>query len=113
MRKTVKMKIGKYHCIRIDVLRLIIFTISSLALITSFCIGLCVGLSRERKSAKYEVVVTDPYLNNNDYTTIKTEEFIKNFIDVRKISGYETTEKGLYLHMEDGNGYYYKKNEAE
>ena len=39
----------------------------------------------------------------------KTEEFYNNYIDMRQVTDFETSENGLYLYLEDGSGYYWER----
>lgn len=53
--------------------------------------------------------------NNKSYTDIikgledKTEEFYNNYIDMRQVTDFETSENGLYLYLDDGSGYYWER----
>lgn len=53
--------------------------------------------------------------NNKKYTDIikdlenTTEEYKNNFIDMRQITDFKTTENGLKLYLKNGNGYYWER----
>lgn len=39
-----------------------------------------------------------------------TTAYASDWIDAEKVVGWESTETGLYLHFEDGTGYYFEIN---
>ena len=43
------------------------------------------------------------------YVDTRSEEFQNNFIDMRKVTDYNATDTGLYIYLEDGSGYYWKR----
>lgn len=53
--------------------------------------------------------------NNRSYEDIMkeledvTEEYNNNFVDMRTVSDFETTENGLWLYTNDGNCYYWER----
>lgn len=44
---------------------------------------------------------------------VETEKIIEaipdNYVDMRQVVNFTTTENGLYLYTQDGNGYYWEK----
>lgn len=54
-------------------------------------------------------------INNSCYTDVMerledtTEEFYNNYIDMRNVVDFETSESGLYLYLNDGSGYYWER----
>lgn len=48
-------------------------------------------------------VIPDNYINTTSY------DFYNNYIDMCKVIDFSTTENGLYLYTQDGNGYYWEK----
>lgn len=40
------------------------------------------------------------------YIDTTTEEFYNNYLDMRTVINYVSTNDGILLHTEDGNGYY-------
>ncbi len=48
-------------------------------------------------------VVPDGYIDTN------SEEFYNKYIDVRQVVDFASTENGLQLYLEDGNGYYWER----
>lgn len=53
--------------------------------------------------------------NNRSYADIMenledvTEEYKNNFVDMRQVTDYTTTENGLQLLLSDGSGYYWER----
>lgn len=53
--------------------------------------------------------------NNRSYAEImegledETEDFRNNFVDMRQVTDYTTTENGLQLYLSDGSGYYWER----
>lgn len=43
------------------------------------------------------------------YIDMKSEEFLNNYIDMRKVTNFTTNGNGLQLHTSDGSGYYWEK----
>lgn len=43
------------------------------------------------------------------YVDTGSEEFQNNFIDMRKVTDYSATNTGLYIYLEDGSEYYWKR----
>ena len=48
-------------------------------------------------------VVPDGYIDMN------TEEFYDNYVDMRQVVDFTTTEYGLQLYFDDGSGYYWER----
>lgn len=44
----------------------------------------------------------------NDYIDINSAEFQDNFVNMRTVVDFSTTEYGLQLYFEDGTGYYWE-----
>lgn len=38
-----------------------------------------------------------------------TEEYKNNFVDIRQVTDFSTTENSLQLYLEDGRGYYWER----
>lgn len=43
------------------------------------------------------------------YIDMRTEEFWNNYVDMRNVVDFKTSENGLYLYLNDGNGYYFER----
>ena len=43
------------------------------------------------------------------YVDTGSEEFQNNFVDMRKVTDYSSTDTGLYIYLEDGTGYYWER----
>ena len=43
------------------------------------------------------------------YVDTGSEEFQNNFIDMRKVTDYSATNTGLYIYLDDGSEYYWKR----
>ena len=39
----------------------------------------------------------------------KSEEFLNNYVDMRQVVDFITSESGLQLYMSDGSGFYWEK----
>ena len=52
-------------------------------------------------------IVPDGYINTT------TEEFYNNYVNMRNVTDFETSESGLYLYLNDGSGYYWERQEIE
>lgn len=46
--------------------------------------------------------IPDGYINTT------TKDFYNNYLDMRRVINYVSTENGILLHTEDGSGYYLK-----
>lgn len=44
-----------------------------------------------------------------EYIDTTTEEFINNFVDMRKVTDFKVTENSLQLYLENGYGYYWER----
>ena len=45
----------------------------------------------------------------NGYIDTTTEDFYNNFVDVRQVVDFTTTEYGLQIYLNDGSGYYWER----
>lgn len=43
------------------------------------------------------------------YVDTTSESFQCNYLDMRKVTDFTTTESGLQLYLEDGTGYYWER----
>ena len=43
------------------------------------------------------------------YLLGSTQPDKNNYIDMRQVTDFESTETGLYLYLEDGSGYYWER----
>lgn len=43
------------------------------------------------------------------YIDTTSEEFYNNYIDMRTVIDFKSTESGLQLYTADGNGYYWER----
>lgn len=57
----------------------------------------------EKEVEKRVEVVPDGYIDTT------SDEFYNNYVDMRQVTDFNTTENGLQLHLEDGNGYYWER----
>lgn len=58
---------------------------------------------QEVEKEKIIEVIPDNYINTTSY------DFYNNYIDMRQVVDFSTSENGLYLYTQDGNGYYWEK----
>lgn len=57
----------------------------------------------QTETIKTVEVVPDGYIDT------ATEDFQNNFVDMRQVTEYTSTENGLQLYLSDGNGYYWER----
>lgn len=60
-------------------------------------------ITKEVKTEKIVEVIPNGYIDTT------TEDFYNNYVDMRQVVDFETTETGLYLYMTDGSGYYWER----
>ena len=74
-------------------------------LLTAYLLGTTKAetITEVKEVEKIVEVVADGYID------MRTEEFYNNYIDMRQVVDFETSENGLYLYLEDGNGYYWER----
>lgn len=73
-------------------------TVKLLGMIAIMGIMLFAGFALGRYSA-----------GSSAYVDTRSEEFQNNFVDMRKVSDYSTTDTGLYIYLKDGSGYYWER----
>ena len=78
-------------------------------LLTAYLLGTTKAetITEVKEVEKIVEVVADGYID------MRTEEFYNNYIDMRQVVDFETSENGLYLYLEDGNGYYWERQIIE
>lgn len=57
----------------------------------------------EKEVEKRVEVVPDGYIDSI------SNEFYNNYVDMRQVTDFDTTENGLQLYLSDGNGYYWER----
>lgn len=74
-------------------------------LLTAYLLGTTKAetITEVKEVEKIVEVVADGYID------MRTEEFYNNYIDMRQVVDFETSENGLYLYLEDGSGYYWER----
>ena len=45
----------------------------------------------------------------DDYVDTASDDFNNNYVDMRQVMDFDTTEIGLQLYLSDGNGYYFER----
>ena len=77
----------------------------TILLLTAYILGTIKAetITEVKEVEKVVEVVPDEYID------MRTEEFYNNYIDMRQVTDFETSENGLYLYLEDGNGYYWER----
>lgn len=77
----------------------------TILLLTAYLLGTTHAetITEVKEVEKVVEVVPDGYINTT------TDEFYNNYIDMRNVTDFETSENGLYLHLDDGSGYYWER----
>lgn len=77
--------------------KIITATVITASIVCAFLLG--------KSQAKTEIIEIIP----NGYINTNSEEFFENYIDMRTVIDFETSETGLQLYTNDGNGYYWER----
>ena len=93
---------------RIIKMMITIFIICTM-LICAYCFGTTQAKTEFVTVTEFKTVNKVVEIVPNNYIDTTSEEFFDNYIDMRTVSNFETTENGLYLYLNDGNGYYWER----
>lgn len=72
-----------------------------IAMISSYCLG---TMQSDTKT-KTETVEVIP----EGYIDTTTDNFYNNYLDMRTVTDFETTETGLQIYTSDGSRYYWER----
>ena len=81
--------------------KILTITLFAVVAVSSFAAG-----TTQTKTTEVEKVVE---VIPNGYIDTTTGEFFNNYIDMRTVSDFETTENGLQLYTNDGNCYCWER----
>lgn len=83
---------------------IVIITAMGIMLVLAYLLGTTQAETITEVQAATEVkeIVPDGYID------INSAEFQDNFVDMRTVVDFSTTEYGLQLYFEDGTGYYWE-----
>lgn len=62
---------------------------------TAFFIG--------KNQTETKVVIPESYVNTESY------DFYNNYVDMREVCDFDATETGLYIHLTNGEYYYWER----
>lgn len=88
-------------------------TITTIVTITTMIILLCgayyLGTTQAETITEVKEVEKVVEVVPTGYIDTTTEEFYNNYIDMRTVTDFDTTETGLQLYTSDSNGYYLER----
>lgn len=67
-----------------------------------------VGATQAETITEVKTVIEEKEVVPDGYIDTKSEEFINNYVDMRKVTYFEV-EDGLQLYYENGSGYYWER----
>lgn len=45
----------------------------------------------------------------DNYINTESNAFLNDYVDMKKVADFETTENGLYIYTDNGDGYYWER----